>query len=348
MSKKNGYYLVPVNQYIMGYRAFNNINYLIKNFITDDNADIIIEFSPNYKEIKLNFDNSTKFVDYKDNITNGIQKYRIYKNSIDIFLNINKSEKILNGNYLFRYYFLKNNDDEFEYKFDQYSYEAKKIKDGINIADICLEFNKFEIYHNKALVSYDISNINENEKNDKKNSRIRLEFYGFLYKSENTNNEYNEYNKYNEMLNTSALTSSKFSYENNTEINYTDNNTFEICFNNMDKNVYIYNMQIKINIIFNDYFYKEDSLVYTLPIDLTEVLKKKNDMPTHSIFLIFLIIFVIIVLLIVLLRFFKLKKRNNNLENQVLSIKLTSINDNQLDNEFSEKKIDPEYDNTFI
>jgi len=184
-----------------------------------------------------------------------------------------------------------------------------------------LKFNKFEIYHN-----------NEDEIIDQKNMRIRLKIYGFLYKSENTNNEYNE------MLNTSAFISSKFSYKNNTEINYIDNNTFEICFYNMNVDDYIYDMQIKINIIFNDYFFKEDSLVYTLPIDLTEELKKKeNNRSLLAIFLIFLIIFIIIVLLIILLRFFKLKKRNNNLENQVLSIKLTSINNDQLDNEFSEK-----------
>jgi len=103
----------------MGYRAFNNINYLIKNTITDNNIDIIIEFSPNYKDIKLNFTNS-KIVTYKEDIINGIQKYRIYNNNTDIFLNISKPEGILNGNYLFRYYFLKNDDDEYEYKFDQY------------------------------------------------------------------------------------------------------------------------------------------------------------------------------------------------------------------------------------
>jgi len=348
MSKKNGNYLLPVNQYIMGFNALNNINYLIKKYTTDNDTDLIIEFSPNYKDIKLNFVNSKKNLTYKKNITNGIQKYRINNNKTDILLSINNPENISNGSYLLRYYFLKNN-DEFEYKFDQYSYSTTKNNDKNNKADICLKFNKFEIHYNKALVSYNISNINtyeinEDEKNDQKNSKIRLKIYGFLYKSENTNKEYSE------LLNTSAFISSKFSYENNTEINYTDNNNFEICFNKMNKNYYKYDMQIKINIRFNDSFCKEDSLVYTLPIDLTKELKEEDNstMPNYVIFLIFLIIFIIIVLLIVLLRFFKLKKRNNNLENQVLSIKLTSVNNEQLDNEFSEKKIDPEYDNTFI
>jgi len=339
MSKNNGYYLVPVNQYIMGYRAFNNTNYLIKNFLTDNNTDIIIEFSPNYKDIKLNFDKSIEILTYEEDVINGIQKYRINTNDTDIFLNISKPQRIINGNYLLRYYFLKNN-DEFEYIFDQYSY-TKNFIDENEKAGICLEFNKFEIYHNKTLVNYITSNINGNEINNEIKNGISLKIYGYLFKKENTNNEYNE------MLNTSAFISSNFSYGNNTEINYSDNNNFEICFNNMNKNDYTYDMQIKINIIFNDYFSKEYSLIYTIPIDLTKELKNVKT-KVIIIFLIFLIIVMILVLLMILFYFFKLKKRNNNLENQVLSIKLTSINNDQLDNEFSEKKIDPEYDNTFI
>ena len=76
MSQSNEYYLVPMNQYIMGYRAFDNINYLIKNY-TDKNTDIIIEFSPNYQDIKINFGKSTKILTYKEDIINGIQKFRI-------------------------------------------------------------------------------------------------------------------------------------------------------------------------------------------------------------------------------------------------------------------------------
>ena len=338
MSKNNDNYLVPVNQYIMGYNASNNINYLIKNYSTDNNTDIIIEFSPNYQDIKLNFDNSEKNnLNFKEDILNGIQKYRIKTNNKEIILNINKPERILNGNYLFRYYFLKNNEG-FQYKFDISSYSKKKMNDKYNKADICLEFDKFEIDFNKALVSNNIPYINGNEiKNG-----IRLKIYGFLYKKENTNNEYNE------MLNTSAFISSEFSYKNNAEINYTTNNKFKICFNNMDKANYFYDMQIKINIIFNDYFFKEDSLVSTLFINLKDEFAKNG--PKNSIFLIFIIIIIIaiIVLLVILFYNFKLKKKNKKLENKVLSISLSSLDDSQLFNKDSEKKVDPDYDNAFI
>ena len=112
MSNNNGNYLVPVNQYIMGYNLFNNIKYIIKNNIIDNNDNkIIIEFSPNYKDIKLTFDNLTEIPTYKENMTTDIQKYIINSNDKEIILNINKPERISNGNYLFRYYFTKNNID---------------------------------------------------------------------------------------------------------------------------------------------------------------------------------------------------------------------------------------------
>ena len=340
MSKNNGNYLVPVNQYIMGYKTYNNINYLIKNYTTDNSTDIIIEFSPNHKDIKLNFDKSTKILTYKEDIINGIQKYRINTNNKDIILNINKSERLLNGNYLFRYYYLKN-DDEYEYKFDQYSYIKRKIKDEDSKTDICLEFNKFEIYHNKILVSYDRPNINENEINNGIKSGIRLKIYGFLYKKQNSNNEYNE------ILNTSAFISYESSYKNNTEINYSDNNKFEICFSNIYKKDFIYDMQIKINIVFKEKFFKEDSIVYTLPIDFSEEFKKNQndnmDSGSYNTFFIFLIIIIIIVLLVFIFLYFKQKKKTKILEELTnsSSISLNSIDEETLRENSKEKISDP-------
>jgi len=127
MSKNNGNYLVPVNQYIMGYQIINNIKYLIKNdIIKNNNNNIVIEFSPNYKDIRLTFDNLTEIPTYKENIITSTQKYKINTNNKEIYLKINKPEKIINGNYLFRYYFI--NKDKFEYKFDKFPNIKKKKK----------------------------------------------------------------------------------------------------------------------------------------------------------------------------------------------------------------------------
>ena len=336
MSQNNENYLVPLNQYIMGYISFNKTIYLIKNYVMNKKTDIIIEFSPNNKDIKLIFDKSIEILTYKQNIINGIQKYRINTNNKEIILTINKTREILNGNYLFRYYFIKNNDDLFEYKFDKFSYIKKINIDEDYKADICLEFNKFEIFYNKTLVSYNISNNKENEINNGIKSGIRLKIYGFLYNSI----------EYNELLNTSAFNSSQISYENNTEINYSDNNVFEICFMKMPKVYFLYNMQIKINIIFNDKFFKEGSLAYSLPINLTEELDGEQNKymlnPKVSILLIIIIIIIIIAIIVsvvFIILYFKLKKKNKNLEELAFPISHSSINNEETFNENSKEKI---------
>jgi hypothetical protein len=91
MSNNNGKYLVPVNQYINGYNLFNNTKYLIKNDIKDNNNNsIIIEFSPNYKDLKITLDNLEEIPTYKENMTTGILKINIHNNK-EIFLNKNRS-----------------------------------------------------------------------------------------------------------------------------------------------------------------------------------------------------------------------------------------------------------------
>jgi len=348
--------LVPVNQYIMGsFKSSENsesITYLIRNNIIDNkNSNLIIEFSPNYEEIKLNFIKSKDLFYYKENLTKGIQKYRINSNNNnikEIYLNISKPKNIPNGKFIFRYYFNKKN-EEFEYKFNELSYTKKNYTEyeSKSKAYICLEFDKFEIFFNDILVRHNITIINENDIYNKNNSEIRLKIYGYLFQKVGGNN------KFKELLNTSALISPNTSYSNNTEINYTNDNKFNLCFKNLSRKDYKYDMQIKINIIFSNYFFNKDSLVYTLPVDFTEEFKDKdnkikNFFGNYYVFLI--IIFVIIIILIVfIVLYFKLKKRTRNLEEKVLSISFTSRNSDEIFNEYSKKKLsDTDYENAFI
>ena len=343
--------LVPVNQYIMGSfkssENSENITYLIRNNIIDNkDSNLIIEFSPNYEEIKLNIIKSKDISYYKENLTKGVQKYRINStnnNIKEIYLNINKPKNIPNGKFIFRYYFNKKN-EEFEYKFNELSYTKKNYTEYENKskAYICLEFNKFEIFFNDTLVRHNISD--DYNKND---SEIRLKIYGYLFQNEKGNN------KFKELLNTSALISPNTSYSNNTEINYTNDNKFNLCFKNLSRKDYKYDMQIKINIIFSKYIFNKDSLVYTLPADFTEEFKDKdnkiqNFFGNYYVFLI--IIFIIIIILIVfIVLYFKLKKRTRSLEEKVLTISFTSRNSDEIFNEYSKKKIsDTDYENVFI
>ena len=351
-------YLVPVNQYIMGsFKSSENSEskiYLIKNYIANKDSNLIIEFSPNYEEIKLNFDTSKGITYTKENIKKGIQKYRISTNNNnikEIYLNISKPKKMIYGNFLFRYYFTKKN-EEFIYKFNESSYTKKNYTQyRENKAYICLEFDQFEIYFNNILVNHNLSNINvheieEADEYNKNNSEIRLKVYGSLFKKIKSNN------KFKELLNTSAFISSESSFENDTEINYTYNNKFELCFGNMSRKDFTYDLQIKINIIFSNYFFNKDSLVYSLPVDFTEKFKDKeseigNFFIKNYIFLIIISV-ILIILVIFIILYFKLTKRTKNLEEKVLSISFTK-NSDELSIEYSnDKQSDPDYENVFI
>ena len=106
-------------------------------------------------------------------------------------------------------------------------------------------------------------------------------------------------------------------------------------------------MQIKINIAFNKKFFKEDSIVYTLPVDFTEEFKKnQNDninSSSNNTFFIFLIIIIILFLLVFIFLYFKQKKKTKILEELTnsSSISLNSIDEEKLRENSKEKISDP-------
>ena len=344
--------LVPINQYIMGsFYSSENIIYIINNdIINNKDNNLIIEFSPNYEEIKFYIYNNSKEISYsKENITKGIQKYRINTTNCEekIKLNITKPKEITNGHFLFRYYFTKKN-EEYKYNFNELSYSKKNYtKYDNDKADICLEFDTFEIYFNDALINHNTTNINKTDTDNKNSSEIKLKIYGYLFK------DVKENNKFKELLNTSALISSESSYENKTEINYINDNKFELCFKNMSRKDFKYEMQIKINIIFSKYFFNKDYLVYALSVDFTEEFKDKENKFKKFIenYYIFLIIIgvIIILLLIFIILYFKLLKRHHSLEDKVLSISFSSGDkDESLNENSKEKRDNSQYENAFI
>ena len=247
ISKESKNYILPINQFIMGsLNLFNNINYIIKNDNDIDDDEMIIEFSTNYEDIKLIFNDSMKTYKQEVNSTTGIQKYRIKNNFHSFNLIVKAPQKLSDGNYILRYYFI-NESQEFTYKFDKFSYKKSSKIINKEHMDISFEFNKFEIYLNNILI-----NGHNQTKEIKKN--IKLQIYGFLFKDGNNNKE---------LLDTSAIISSIPSYESQTEVEYKKDTKFTLYFNNILTTFYKYNMQIKINVKIYDYYLNEQFLVYT-------------------------------------------------------------------------------------
>ena len=96
-------------------------------------------------------------------------------------------------------------------------------------------------------------------------------------------------------------------------------------FYNISKTYKKYTLQIKINIKINDYFFNEKFFVYSMPIDLSESLKVKleNFLIQNYIILIAILSLLIITLIFTIL-YCRIKKKNNNLKNELLSISFSS------------------------
>ena len=143
------FYTRPYNQFIFGYyhnlSYMNNISYqLILD--DDDNDYIILEFSRNLPEINISF-NVPKEVYYKD----GIEKYKIKKQNekyinLTLYLDeIYEHNNLLQGNYIFRYYYVPNGFFDPKYELDTiYNIKDKEIIED-NTIRLLFEFNNIQI-----------------------------------------------------------------------------------------------------------------------------------------------------------------------------------------------------------
>ena len=112
-------------------------------------------------------------------------------------------------------------------------------------------------------------------------------------------------------------------------------------------------MQIKFYV--NTSFLSDEIIPYSVQMDLTKYLQKDKESNNKSsksfnIILISIIGFLLIIVLIVLLMVYKMKIKNKELREKVLSISFSKGNsDNYLTNSnTSTSKRDEDYENTFI
>ena len=320
-------YILPINQYIVGFfdlldkRNNLNLSYLVQmneKYTTEFN--VLLEFSTNYEDIQLNIFSS----DYK-NITsstimkneNGVQKYRFLSLKSNLHLRIKNPKNILKANYVLRY-FTTEEKREYKYLFKK-TYKIGKIKENQdNTVSLIFEFDNIVI-------------------NRTENKDVYFKIYSFLFKKEDIIN--------NEILNTSARINSKSSYENQTIINETEKK-FTICFNNISRNNFYYEMQIKVHVVIKDFFLNEEYLIYSIPMNLEKYLKKSK----LRYYIIFgLVGLIIIIIIIYFISCFKFRKNYSELKDKVLSISFSSgLSKDIFTTDTSKSRRDEEYESTFI
>jgi len=159
-------YFMPINQYIFESFDINQTSVrIVNNYIidindkNDENTTIFVEFSPNYQDLKLTFDD-------KDNISflyftsGGFQKYRIIENNKGmVYFNVSNPNKRKDANYLLRYYYTEETMEN-KYEFDnRFSLEEIDSGDDDNYVSISIKFNNIKIKVNNTELTNDKYNI---------------------------------------------------------------------------------------------------------------------------------------------------------------------------------------------
>ena len=327
-------FVLPVNQYITG--AFNiqkenneNIIYYIqidKNDLPND-YDVLVEFSSNCGEdlnITLESENH-KILNIIYTNDNGFKTYRLKNLDDNFYFNISNSKNIQNANFILRYFFTKEK-DEYKYLFNHNTFNKPvKKHNQDNTTFITFEFNNIQINASEIL--------SEENKNN-----ITFIIYGFLFQEKNIINK--------ESINTFANIHSQPSNFNQTSVN-ANNKTFNISFNDISRDNFIYIMQIKVHVIINSFYINEQFLVYTFHINLEEDLIEDEKNYIFIYIIIGLIGLILIIIIISTILCYKMKKKNTELRDKVLAISFSSgISDDDLDN--NKKKKGEDYETTFI
>ena len=146
-------YFMPVNQYLI--ESFTSNYYLTKNVnkyyldinnmynIPDQkNSSVLVEFSPNYNDLYLNFE--TNGLVTKDKIATGFYKYRIISSQNNIiYFNITNPNNRTNANYFLRYYYSDENGENNYFLDPNFIYHENK-SDSESVS-IYLTFNNINI-----------------------------------------------------------------------------------------------------------------------------------------------------------------------------------------------------------
>ena len=329
-------YFMPINQYIIETfddknnltRAENKYQIYVSQRAT---SQVMIELSPEYNDIELNFTDET--LNSKDfncvvNPVTGFKKYRIYNSENDnVYFNVINPKK-RKANYMIRYYYTYEEDEYGYYLHDNII--KKYIDENDEYITLFLSINPIDITLKKSRLD----------------NSYTIYFYisGILYKNNETSKE---------LLNTTSILQDQTPlYEDNTVNVYSYKNpeNFNLTFRNIPrKDNYIYDLQIQANVFINRYLFNEEFLIFTKKIDLTDI--KKEPEKSYLWYILGPILGVIGFLLIAffVIKYIRLSKANVNLEKEMKSMVYT----NEIQRDILVKKKiksekESDYETTFI
>ena len=329
-SKDKNYILLPINRYIRNsFNLLENKTIIQRYFFEKEKIinKFILEFSSNYENFELKFNNLTNYSTRKK--IGGFIQYILSiksKSSIDYYFNVaikptntlNLEKALKDVNIIIKYYNEENK---------------------INTDYICnknIELDKIKI-KNKTI---DCKLIIKN-KYEKKNSLNNLNFIYYL-RLINKKNILS-----NEELNTIAYISSNLSYINkfNTIEPYKD---FSFNLTNLKNNeIYIASIFLKTENI-NEEEEKYCSMIYEINTNLKENVIKRNIYLKIFIIIIIIVAVFIIILISFIIICCKMKNKKKNLQDKIKIISFSSEVDEDLINSRESIKSNEEKENIFV
>ncbi len=324
-------YFMPINQYI--YETFDGENKSIRtsneyeiNIFQKKNSDILIEYSPEYNDIELEFTNINSTQDFR---TTGFIKYRIRGISNDIIKMkiINKGKRM--GNYMIRYFFTTENLEQ-SYSLDKYK-EKKYINSNDENVTLSLTFNSIKIHFNYKK--------NENR------TDMYFYVYGLLYKKDEN---------IDELLNTTSILHEQIPlYEDkvNHTFNYSHPEEFELIFKDIPRqDNFIYNLQLQVSVNIKDNILNEEFLIFNFDIDLSDIkIEEEKEFPSWAILVIIFGSLIFIGIIFLIIKYIRLQKRNVKMQEEMKSMAYSNeIEKNVIAKEKKVSKSDTDYDTTFI
>ena len=324
-------YYMPINHYIIetfdgSYNTIRKENQYYINVNQREVNDIIIDFSPEYNDIDLNFrDLDTSH--YSINSVTGFKKYRIRNEPFDkIYFNVtNKNNRL--SNYMIRYFFSTETLEQ-NYFLDNYTDQNIDFLND-DYVTVSLKFNGIQIKTNGITTN-----------------RSDIIFYinGLLFK----NNENSE-----ELLNTTSILQEKIPlYETKTKHNYIpfDTETFILKFENISRNNnFIYDLQLKINVIIQDNILNEEFLIFNFKVDLNSIKEEPEKSYLWYILGPILGLIFVGVVTFFIIKYIRLHKSNINLKEEMKSLAYSNdIQKNVLMKEHKDSQKESDYESTFI
>ena len=229
---------------------------------------------------------------------------------------------------MIRYYTISDTDNETSFIVDEnFNIRYYNSSDNESNITISLEFNRIKL---NRIISPE--------------EQINFYITGILYKVDNSLKELINTTCFLYERNQSFINKTSFIY------NLTSQNNWTLVFDNIPRNNnYIYDLKLQVNAILRE-FSKEEFSVFTTRVDLTgikpdQINNKKSWLPWG----IPLIIIAAGILVFFIIKFFRLKKKNDNLKLEIKTLVFNNdIRKNVLIEENKISKNEADYESTFI